>query len=104
MNLINCLHSLCGYGINIINREGRLVIQSATYTLTTDQAACLKAHKPLLLSILPVGTGQIPGALMDAVEAYTEREAIMSESGVPVTTIDSVATAQARCVLKLITP
>ena len=99
MNLPECLHSLCGYGIGFLSRDGRLVIQSAIYQPNDAQTACLKSHKPLLLSILPDDVGYTPGALLDALEAYAEREAIMSESGVSFTVIEPIATAQARSVL-----
>ncbi len=103
MTLTHCLHSLCGYGVKLLNRNGRLVIRSTT-TPDDTQTACLKAHKPLLLAILPEQTAQSPGALLDALEVYNERVAIMAESGVPMTIIEPVATAQARHMLKLITP
>lgn len=99
MNLADCLQSLCGYGIGFLNRGGRLVIRSATHTLTDAQKATLTAHKPLLLSILPDGVWQTAGACLNALEAYTERTAIMAESGVAIVDIEPVAVAQARRVL-----
>ena len=54
--LTTCLHSLQGYGVHFLNRNGRLVIQSAAYQLNDEQTTCLKAHKALLLSILPLAS------------------------------------------------
>lgn len=99
MNLSRCLHSLCGYGVSLVNRDGRLVIRSATYTPDAAQTACLKANKPLLLSLLPEHAEQPPGAILDALEAYNERIAIMAESDVDMFTARDVATAQAQQVL-----
>jgi hypothetical protein len=99
MNLPDCLQSLQGYGVALLNNGGGLIIQSASLTLTDTQKDIMKAHKPVLLAILPTGAAYPVGAVLDAVEAYLEREAIMLEAGEPAATVVGVAAEQARCVL-----
>lgn len=97
--LTTCLHSLQGYGVHFLKRNGRLVIQSAAYSLNDEQTACLKAHKALLLSILPLDVANTTSTLLDALEAYLEREAIMLESSETLALAQSVALQQAQAVL-----
>lgn len=97
--LTTCLHSLQGYGVHFLKRNGRLVIQSAAYPLNDEQTACLKAHKALLLSILPLDVAHTTSTLLDAVETYFEREAIMLESSETLTLAQSLALQQAQTVL-----
>lgn len=100
MTLPDCLASLQGYGVALLNNGGGLVVQSAHLTLTDAHKATLTAHKPLLLAILPDATACQVGAVLDAVETYLERAAIMQESGdVPPATVGLTATDQARRVL-----
>ena len=98
--LESCLLSLVGYGIHFRNRDGRLVIQSASYRLNHDQMASLTACKPFLLSILPAGECLPVGALLDALEAGLEREAIVLESGECPALAASLAQEQARAILQ----
>jgi hypothetical protein len=100
MKLMTCLYQLQGYGIKFIHRQGRLVIQSTSYELTEAQTTCLKAHKALLLSILPLDTAHTTSTLLDAVEAYLEREAIILESSETLDLAHSIALQQAQAVLK----
>ncbi|OQX04482.1 MAG: hypothetical protein BWK73_36065 [Thiothrix lacustris] len=99
MTLGDCLQTMQGYGVALQRNGDGLLIQSVTFKPTDQQKAILKAFKPLLLAILPSGAGQPIGAVMDAVEAYQERQAIMDESNVLPTTVERVALAQARRVL-----
>lgn len=96
--LTTCLHSLQGYGVHFLNRNGRLVIQSAAYQLNDEQTTCLKAHKALLLSILPLEVAHTTSTLLDAVETYLEREAIMLESSETLALAQSIALQQAQAV------
>lgn len=97
MNLLDCLLSLQGYGVALLNNGGGLVVQSDRLTLTDTHKATMTAHKPLLLAILPTGAAYPVGAVLDAVEAYQERVAIMRESGsTEQATIERAALAQAR--------
>lgn len=100
MNLPDCLLSLCGYGVALLNNGGGLVVQSARVTLTEAQKATLTAHKPLLLAILPTGTAYPVGGVLNAIEAYTERVAIMQETpSTDPATVERVALTQARKLL-----
>lgn len=100
MTLLDCLLSLQGYGVALLNNGGGLVVQSARLNLNDTQKATLTAHKPLLLAILPTGTACPVGAVLDAVEVYQERAAIMQASGdMPPATVEAVALEQARRVL-----
>lgn len=99
MILSDCLHQLCACGVFLLNRDGRLVIQSATHQLSEPHAATLKAHKPLLLAILPNGLEQSPLDVLSAEEAYSERLAIMAESGIDETIATQTATTQAQHLL-----
>lgn len=100
MTLPDCLESLHGYGVVMQRRGSRLVIQSATVTPSDEQKATLQTHKPLLLTLLPDGAGYPPGAVLDAVEAYQERQAIMLDSGdMTPATVETVALSQAQAVL-----
>lgn len=99
MNLMLCLESLQGYSVDMINNGGRLVIQSPHYTITDTQKATLTTHKPLLLSILPNGKACPVGAVLDALEAYQEREAITLESGTDPFTAKWLALEQAQRLL-----
>jgi hypothetical protein len=99
MTLGDCLQSMQGYGVALQHHGDGLVIQSVTFKPTDQHKAILKAFKPLLLAIIPDGVGLSIGTLMDAVEAYQERTAIMEESEELPTTVERVALAQARRVL-----
>lgn len=100
MNLLDCLSSLQGYGVALLNKSGRLVIQSVNLTLDDQQKFILKSHKPLLLTILPIGGTAYPvGVVLDAVEAYEERLAIMQVENIPLTSIEPIALQQARQLL-----
>ena len=96
--LTTCLHSLQGYGVHFLNRNGRLVIQSTAYQLNEEQTTYLKAHKALLLSILPLEVTHTTSTLLDAVEAYLEREAIMLEASETLALAQSIALQQAQAV------
>lgn len=97
--LIPCLESLQGYGVSFLKRNSRLVIQSTSYQLNSVQMACLKAHKALLLSILTLDVAHTTSTLLEAVETYLEREAIMLESSEPLDLAHSIALQQAQAVL-----
>ncbi len=100
MNLLDCLSSLQGYGVALLNNGSGLVFQSARLTMNDTQKAILIANKPLLLAILPTGMVCPVGAVLNAVEAYQERVAIMQASGdQPPATVEAVALEQARRVL-----
>ncbi len=99
MNLLDCLSSLQGYGVALLNKSGNLVIQSVNLTLDDQQKFILKSHKPLLLTILPIGTAYPVGVVLDAVEAYQERFAIMQAENIPLTSIEPIALQQARQLL-----
>lgn len=99
MNLMTCLYQLQGYGIKFVHRQGRLVIQSTTYALTEAQTTCLKAHKPLLLALLPIDITHNTSTLLEAVETYLEREAIMLESAETLELAQFIALQQAQAVL-----
>lgn len=99
MELLDCLEALQGYGVTLQRRGSGLFIQSATTTPTTHQKATISTHKPLLLAILPDGDVVPVGLVMDAVEAYTERTAIMQQdTTLSASVIETTAQAQARCV------
>lgn len=99
MTLLDCLLSMQGYGVALLNKSGRLVIQSVNLTLDDQQKFILKSHKPLLLTILPIGTAYPVGVVLDAVEAYQERLAIMQAGSIPLTSIEPIALQQARQLL-----
>lgn len=100
MNLYECLQTMQGYGVALTNNGGGLVVQSASFALDDSHKATLAAHKPLLLAILPSGAACPVGAVLDAVEAYIEREAIVLENtGNQTTTAQRVAVEQASRVL-----
>lgn len=99
MTLGDCLQSMQGYGVALQHKGEGLVIQSATFQPTDKQKIILKAHKPLLLAIIPQGEALPLGAVMDALEAYQEREAITHESNEPTVTAEQLALDQARGVL-----
>ena len=100
MTLSDCLLSLTGYGVALLNKGGRLVIQSANLTLNDQQKFILKSYKPLLLVILPTNIAYRVGVVLDAVEAYQERFAIMQEAeDIPLISIELIALQQARQLL-----
>lgn len=100
MTLLDCLQSLQGYGVALLNNGGGLVIQSDRLILSDGQRATLAANKPLLLAIMPADRACPVGTVLDALEAYEERIAIMHESPDVLSVVaEQVAQAQARRVL-----
>lgn len=98
-SLTTCLHSLQGYGVHFLKRQSRLVIQSTAYQLNDEQTTCLKTHKALLSSILPFDVAHTTSTLLNAVETYLEREAIILESSETLELAQAVALQQAQAVL-----
>lgn len=99
MTLSDCLQSMQGFGVTLQRNGDGLAIQSNAFKPNDQQKIILKAHKTLLLAILPDGVGQHVGALLDALEAYQERGAILAESNLDPLTTERIALAQARRVL-----
>lgn len=90
-----CLENMQGQGV-VLQRKGDGLSVRSTFAVTDAQAQCLKAHKPLLLAVLPDGKAFPMGAVLDALEAYQERIAIMEESGEESATALGIAQEQAR--------
>lgn len=80
LHLADCLQGLCGYGVALLKRNDGLVIQSVAFRPNEQQTACLKQHKDFLLAVLPENKPLPVGQVLAAVEAYTERLAIVQES------------------------
>jgi hypothetical protein len=99
MTLSDCLQTMQGFGVTLQRNGEGLAIQSNAFKPTDQQKAILKAHKALLLAILPDRAGQPIGALLDALEAYQERVAILAESNIDPLTTERIALDQAQRVL-----
>lgn len=99
MSLEDCLNALSWYEVTLTAKGGVLSIQSPTLVLKDQHKATLSAHKPLLLAILSEGRPHTPKALLNALEAYWEREAITLESGVAHELIATLSLEQAHKVL-----
>lgn len=99
MTLSDCLQSMQGFGVTLQRNGEGLVIQSNAFKPNDQQKAILKAFKKTLLVILPDGVGYPVSVVMDAVEAYQERRAILEESREQPVTVEHEALLQARRVL-----
>lgn len=99
MSLEDCLEALSGYEVTFTAKGGVLSIKSPTLVLNDQHKAMLSAHKPLLLAILSDGRPYMPRAILNALEAYWEREAITLESGVPHELIATLSLEQAHRIL-----
>lgn len=100
MSLMDCLDAMQGLGVALARRGEGLVIRSSTFRLDDAVKQELSAHKGLLVDLLPVEDKPYAvGLVLDAAEAYFEREAVILESGALLDDAQAVALVQARAIM-----
>ena len=80
--LENCIHALTGRGVSFCHESGyKLVINAGDGVLSQTDIETIQHNKPLLMLILPKNKTVTASQLVNGLECYEERTAILWHGG-----------------------
>ena len=76
------IHALCGRGVSLCAESSyKLTISTKHGNLHPDEVQPIKAHKGLVMLLLPIGYNVTARDFENALECYREREALLIYGG-----------------------